>query len=340
VIAVDGAPKISVIVTCYNLGTWLDESVGSVLAQTCQDFEVIVVDDGSTDPATQAIVAGYRRPGVRVVRTGHAGVAAARNAGLSLARGEYLCILDADDRLHPSFFEKAVRVLDADTSVTFVGAWLRAFGDEEWEWKPERCDLQTLLCEDTVLTAALVRKEAVVGAGGFDTAMPVQGDDDWDLWLTLLERGARGVILREVLYDYRRRAGSVSTVCWHGAGHLPLARYRLAKHEATYRAHLEDVLERQDGETAALLRRNDELERRIAAELEPMVALRRNELASLQSRLDAPHAPAADARARELEAALHAATAEVAALRQSASWRITAPLRGAYGWWLRQRGAP
>src|SRR5262249_5912241 len=131
---------------------------------------------------------------------------------------------------------------------------------------------------------------------------------------------------------------------------LPLARYRVAKHEAAYRAHLGDVIERQDGETAALLRRNDELERRIATELEPMVALRRKELASLQSRLDAAtrdaasaenaHEPAADRRVRELEAALHAANAEVRALRQSASWRITAPLRGVYGWWLRQRGTP
>ena len=83
-------------------------------------------------------------------------------------------------------------------------------------WKPERCDRPSLLWEYPVLTAALARAEAAVAAGGYDTAMPVQGDEDWDLWLTLVERGYRGVILPEVLFNYRRRPGSMSTVCWHG----------------------------------------------------------------------------------------------------------------------------
>ncbi len=178
-------------------------------------------------------------------------------------------------------------MLDADPSIAFVSSWLRTFGEESWEWKPERCDLPTLLWEDTVLTAALVRRHAVRAAGGYDTAMPVQGDEDWDLWLTLVERGARGMILPEVLFAYRRRAGSMSTVCWHGPGHLPLARYRMAKHREAYQAHLTDVLLHQDGETAALLRRNDELERYIGSQLEPAVASCRQELTELQSRLAA-----------------------------------------------------
>jgi hypothetical protein len=223
-----------------------------------------------------------------------------------------------------------VPVLDADPSVTFVSSWLRTFGDEQWEWKPERCDLPALLSEDTVLTAALVRRDVVLAAGGYDTGMPVQGDEDWDLWLTLVERGHRGVILNEVLFDYRRRAGSMSTVCWRGPGHLPLARYRLAKHRAAYESHLATVLMHQDGETSDLLRANDALERRIGSELEPLVAERREELARLRERFDESD------RVVVLEAACRAASDEVAALRGSMSWRITAPLRGVYGWWLRR----
>ncbi len=350
------APRVSVIVPCYNQGEYLDEAVGSVLAQTCQDFEIVVVDDGSTEPATQALLADYRRPRTEVVRAPHGGLAAARNLGIARSRGEYLCALDADDRLEPSYLEKAVRVLDGDPAVTFVSCWLRAFGDETFEWTPERCDLPALLSEDTVLTAALVRKEAVVAAGGYDTAMPVQGDEDWDLWLTLVARGCRGVMLREVLFNYRRRAGSMSTICWHGPGHLPLAGYRLAKHRDTYRAHLVDVLLHQDAETAALLRRNDEIERHLTSDLEPAIALRRDELAALRARLgeataesaSEPPAPAPAASAKlaspevarihELEAALGAASTEVEALRRSMSWRITGPLRQAYGWCLRRRG--
>lgn len=336
---VPGTPRVSVIIPCYNLGQYLDEAVESVLSQTYQNFEILIVDDGSSDPATQALLSDYRRPGTRVIWTPHSGLAAARNLGIANAAGEYLCALDADDRLEASYLAKTVAVLDHDPAVTFVSSWLRAFGDEAWEWKPERCDLQTLLSEDTVLTAALVRREAVLTVGGYDTAMPVQGDEDWDLWLTLVARGHRGVILREVLFAYRRRAGSMSTVCWYGSGHLPLTGYRLAKHSEMYRAHLVDVLLHQDTETAAMLRRNDEIERYIATELEPAVAARREELATLNSRLASLKSPESQERIRDFEAALGAAAAEVTALRTSMSWRITRPLRTVYEQWRRWRGS-
>jgi len=187
-------PSVSVIIPCYNLGEYLDAAVDSVLSQTFQDFEILIVDDGSTDPATQALLADYRRPGTRVMRTAHGGVSAARNLAIANTTGPYLCALDADDRLEPTYFAKAVPVLDADPTVTFVSCWLRTFGDESWEWKPERCDLPAILWEDTVLTAALVRRDAVAAVGGYDTQMPLQGAEDWDLWLTLVERGYRGVV--------------------------------------------------------------------------------------------------------------------------------------------------
>jgi glycosyltransferase involved in cell wall biosynthesis len=322
------APRVSVIISCYDLGQYLDEAVSSVLAQTCQDFEILIVDDGSTDAATQAVLAGYSRPKTRVIRAAHAGLAAARNLGIGQAAGRYLCALDADDRLEPSFLEEMARVLDDDESLTFSSCWLRTFGDETWEWKPERCDLPTLLWEDTVLTAALVRRDAVVAVGGYDTNMPEQGDEDWDLWLTLVERGHRGVILPQILFNYRRRSGSMSKVCWYGPGHMPLLRYRVAKHQATYDRYRLDVLLHQDDVTAAQLRDNDRLERHIASDLEPALNLRRQELAALQSKIaSAPHV-------ENLEAALRATSAEVTALRTSMSWRVTAPLRAIYGRWL------
>jgi GT2 family glycosyltransferase len=344
-------PRVSVIIPCYDQGEFLDDAVGSVLAQTFDDFEIVVVDDGSTAAATRAILADYHRPKTRVIHAPHQGLAATRNRALAHATGTYLCALDADDRLAPAFLAKTVAVLDADPSVTFVSAWLRAFGDEQFDWTPERCDLPSLLWENTVLTAALVRRDAVVAAGGYDTAMPVQGDEDWDLWLTLVERGCRGVMLPEILFEYRRRAGSMLTYAWWGPGHMPLARYRVAKHENSYRAHLRDVLLHQDADTAALLRRNDGLERSLTTFLEPAVAARRAELADLRARLAALNTRAERERqresethatlerARQLESALQAARAEVDALRTSRSWRVTAPGRKAYEWWLRARGS-
>jgi glycosyltransferase involved in cell wall biosynthesis len=318
-------PKVSVVIPCYNLGAFLDEAVGSVLAQTYHDFEIIVVDDGSTDADTCALLDAYDRPATRVIRAPHAGLAAARNLGISHATGEYLCALDADDRLEPAYFAKAVPLLDADPSLTFVSCWLRTFGDEEWEWTPSEWALPGLLWEDTILTAALVRRDAVLAAGGYDEQMPVQGHEDWDLWLTLVERGHRGTIIPEVLFNYRRRAGSMSSHCWNGPGHLPLAEYQIAKHRQTYDTHLAGVLLHQDDEIGPMLRRNDALERRIGSVLEPQIAVRRQELAALRSRLTPVEG---------LEQALQEARAEVDALHRSASWRITRPLRRLYDVWL------
>lgn len=83
-------PKVSVIIPCYNQGAYVDGAVESVLAQTFRDFEIIVVNDGSTDGATNRLLADYHRPQTRVLRTENRGVAMARNHGIGVATGEYI----------------------------------------------------------------------------------------------------------------------------------------------------------------------------------------------------------------------------------------------------------
>lgn len=345
-------PAVSVLITCFNLGRYLDEAVDSVLAQTFQDFEIVIVNDGSTDPATTALLADYRRRRTRVIVTEHRGLATARNLAIAETSGRYLCALDADDRLASTYFGKAVRILDDDPSIAFVSSWLEMFGDETGLWKQDACDLPTLLAEDTVHTAALVRRSVVAEVGGYDGAMGAQGDEDWDLWLGIVERGYRGVILPEVLFHYRRRAGSMGYACTEGPTHLRLLRYMVGKHEASFRLHLFELLLRKEAESCDLLKRTYALDRHLGTWLVPLVERRRGELARLLAKLapadggpretptpegPEPEPAAEHALRKVLEARLRAAEHEVQALRASRSWKITAPLRRADDFWRRLR---
>src|SRR4029453_4970189 len=131
-------PRLSVLLPCFNHGAFLAEAIGSVLAQTFQDFEIILVDDGSTDPATAEQIRNCAAPRTRIFRIENRGLSGARNFAASQGEGALFCALAADDRLAPAWFEKAVARLDADADLGFVSHWLRAFGDETWEWTPQR----------------------------------------------------------------------------------------------------------------------------------------------------------------------------------------------------------
>lgn len=342
----DARPRVSVIIPCFNLGRYLDEAVDSVLGQTFQDFEIIVVDDGSSDPDTVRLLTDYRRPKTRVLTTEHRGLAQARNLAIAHSAGEYLCALDADDTLHPTYLDRAVHVLDEDPGLTFVSCWVQMFGEETHLWTQDRCDLPALLDADTVMTAALVRTAAVREVGGYDPDMGAQGDEDWDLWISLVERGHRGTIIPEALFYYRRRPGSMSTSCTEQDTHLTLVRYLVGKHEESYRRHLFEVLLRKELAAVELQARVRERLDRLATWLGPLRELRTMELERLRGTLAAEQEPraAVSARLRRLQedlahlqgrldealAARAGAERRVAELLGSMSWKITAPARMLY----------
>jgi len=296
------APCVSVVVPCHNLGVFLDEAVASVLAQTFDDVEIVVVDDGSTDPETCRLLETYRRPKTRVVRIEHRGLPGARNAGLAQTRGRYVCMLDADDVLEPEMLARSVAALDGDPSVAFVSHWLRAYGDETWEWRPVSCTLPALLDMNTVNGAALVRRAALEAIGGFDETF-VDGCEDWDLWISLVERGYPGIILPEFLFRYRRRAGSMSRTMMQGDRHPRLYQRLAAKHAASYEAHLEMLLVRRARDEQHLQGQMHDLELEYASSLRPALDAALDEVKALERQAAALDAQAAQ---RSREAAVEA----------------------------------
>ncbi|MEO8588912.1 MAG: glycosyltransferase family 2 protein [Flavobacteriales bacterium] len=122
------ALKVTVLVTLYNKGPFVEEAVRSLLANSFAGFELLVVDDGSTDGGP-AIVRGIGDPRVRVVESAvNTGRAAAANRGYDLARGEYIAVLDADDIAHPERLARQVAFMDANPEVGACGSWMQAFG--------------------------------------------------------------------------------------------------------------------------------------------------------------------------------------------------------------------
>jgi glycosyltransferase involved in cell wall biosynthesis len=329
------APRVSVIIPCYNLGRYLDEAVDSVLAQSFQDFDILVVDDGSTDPETCRLLADYRKPRTRILRAENRGLPGAKNLGVAHTTGPYVCALDADDRADPMLLERSVAALDEDPSLAFISHWLRTFGDETKDWTPASCDLPALLDMNTVNGAALVRRSAFDAVGGFDETMR-DGCEDWDLWITLVERGFKGRILPEVLYYYRRRADSMSKLMVRGDGHLRLYRFLAQKHADSYRRHLSALLVRREEDICSLRRHVHDLELEYYQWMAPEIAKQRDDAAVRERKIarDRTHLEAAlemaRARAAALDAALDHARGDSDALRQSMSWRITAPLRAVY----------
>ena len=110
------SPLVSIIVPCYNAANYIKETVSSVLAQTFQNFEVIIINDGSIDDSTK-IIKALKDSRVQLVEQENQGVSSSRNNGIGLAKGEFIVFLDADDFLHPSFLERRILTLSKSSAI-------------------------------------------------------------------------------------------------------------------------------------------------------------------------------------------------------------------------------
>ena len=182
---------ISIIIPSYNQAHSLPKTLESIFAQTVEDIEIIVVNDGSADD-TERVLAPYKNRIVYSVQE-NKGCQVARNVGLSMAQGDYCMVCDADIIMKPDMLKKMSAILDAHLEVAFV------YSSFFWGWKlfpsfpfdPER-----LKKMNYINTASLVRREVYPL---FDVSL--KKFQDWDIWLTLAERGYRGYCIPEALFS-------------------------------------------------------------------------------------------------------------------------------------------
>jgi glycosyltransferase involved in cell wall biosynthesis len=204
-------PLVSVVMPCYNAASYLPGSVGSVLAQSYVQWELVAVDDGSID-GTLAWLRTQSDPRIHILSQSNQGVSAARNAGLARARGRYVAFLDADDTWDTSFLARMVAAMhrNPDAALAYCG-WqnLGLVGGRGQPYVPP--DYETSAKAETLFAgcrwpihAALVDHEALRGAGGFDTSL--KNAEDYALWLRV---GTSAPIVRvpEVLAFYHFHDG-------------------------------------------------------------------------------------------------------------------------------------
>ena len=195
-------PKVSLIIPCYNQGSYVDEAIASVRDQTYQNYEIIIVNDGSTDQHTIAILNNLRAPAAKVIHTTNQGLASARNNGIRAAAGEYVLPLDADDRIGPTYLEEAVRILDKHPHVGIVYCEAAFFGDKAGRWDLSEFSMEEMLIENIIFCSGMFRRSDWQNVGGYDPEMR-HGWEDYDFWLSLLELDVSVYKIPHILFFYR-----------------------------------------------------------------------------------------------------------------------------------------
>jgi GT2 family glycosyltransferase len=202
-------PTVSVVIPCFGQADYLPDAVGSVVAQTFTDWEIVVVDDSSPDSTAEVadrLAAEHHDRRIRVLRIEHGGVARARNAGIACSRGRYILPLDADDMIAPTMLERAVELLESEPDPAIAYTDLKQFGDCEGVILASVFDPFLLPAENQLSYCALFRREVWEAAGGYNPNM-VQGHEDWDFWISCVAEGFTARRIPAPLFMYRVRAG-------------------------------------------------------------------------------------------------------------------------------------
>lgn len=203
------SPLFSVIIPCYNQARFLSEAVASVAAQDFANLEVIVINDGSPDNASEiarSLAENHPELRLRLIEQVNLGAAAARNAGIAAARGRWIVALDSDDLLAEGFLASIAGTMKREPQATaFTGAY-KEFGARESEWRLTRFDPERLKERGNILCCAPFRRSLWEAVGGYDSSHP-WGGEDWHFWLKCLSAGLRLVALPVPMLHYRIHAG-------------------------------------------------------------------------------------------------------------------------------------
>lgn len=213
-------PAVSVIIPAYNTAGHIGMALGSVFAQSYNDFEVIVINDGSPDSEQMELAIAPYLPRLVYLRQENLGPSAARNRGIQHAKGEFLAFLDSDDEWMPQYLAEQMRFLHTDPSwdMVYCDATLEGGSDTAGKTFMQLCPstgpvtFESLLVLQTqpITSGTVVRREKVTAAGLFDEG--IRYSEDHDLWLRVSHAGGRIAYQRQVLLRRNVRPDSQGSI--------------------------------------------------------------------------------------------------------------------------------
>jgi glycosyltransferase involved in cell wall biosynthesis len=234
-------PKlISIIIPCYNDAEYVEQAIKSALMQTYPTTEIIVVDDGS-DKKTKVILNKLKPQLTKLITQTNHGQSAARNNGIRESKGEVIFVLDSDDFMEPEYCTKAIIKL-ADEQIKLVCSNTRIHIKNKGivNYQPDGGDISHFLFSNGATGSVFFRKVDWESVGGYDETMR-NGWEDWEYFIRLLASGGKCFVIREYLFNYRRRRDS--TTFRANKKKYELMEYIFHKHKDLYKSHMEKFID-------------------------------------------------------------------------------------------------
>ncbi|WP_291120721.1 glycosyltransferase family 2 protein [Empedobacter sp. UBA7248] len=201
-------PLISVIVPCYNQSIYMDECLQSVLDQTYQNWECIIVNDGSPDN-TEEVALHWVEKDTRFIylKKENGGLSSARNAGIEKAKGEWILPLDCDDKIGSQYLELGSQQFNSGYTIIYCEA--EFFGDRTGEWELPEFSLKEFAIQNLIFCSAFYRKSSWEKVKGYDESI-IHGYEDWEFWISIINKKSKCYRISKVLFYYRIKEKSMT----------------------------------------------------------------------------------------------------------------------------------